>query len=70
MRRAEILTGGVVALILLAMVCIPGDLSFLLRPTAVASTTFHSNFELGNLAFRLWETSKSLQSNHRIKLLM
>ena len=52
MRRAEILTGDVIALILLAVVCIPGNLSFLLGPTAGISTTFHSSFESGHLAFR------------------
>jgi OmpA-OmpF porin, OOP family len=51
MRRAGILTGGVVALILLGVVCIPGHLSPS-RSTAVTHATFHASLEQGNLVLR------------------
>lgn len=51
MRRAGILTGGVVALILLAVVCIPGHLSPS-RPMAVSQATFHASVEQGSLVLR------------------
>ena len=50
MRRAWILTGGVVALILLAVVCIPGHLSSP-RPV-VTPATFHASVEQGSLVLR------------------
>ena len=50
MRRAGILTGGVVALILLAVVCIPGHLSRS-RPAATHAT-FHASVEQGSLVLR------------------
>lgn len=51
MRRGGIFTGGVVALILLAVVCIPGHLSSPPRH-AVTSATFHASVEQGSLALR------------------
>ena len=51
MRRAGILTGGVVALILLAVVCIPGHLSQS-RTTAVTQATLHASVEQGSLVLR------------------
>lgn len=51
MRRAGILTGGVVALILLAVVCIPGHLSSP-RPTSATLATFHASVEHGSLVLR------------------
>ncbi len=51
MRCAEILTNGVVALILLAVVYIPRDLSSPPRPTAIVSATFHARFERGHVVF-------------------
>ena len=50
MRRAGILTGGVVALILLAVVCIPRHLSSP-RP-AMTHASFHASVEQGSLVFR------------------
>ena len=50
MRRAGILTGGVVALILLAVVCIPRHLSSP-RP-AMTHASFHASIEQGSLVFR------------------
>jgi OOP family OmpA-OmpF porin len=50
MRRAGILTGGVVALILLAVVCIPGHLSSP-RPV-MTSATLHASVEQGSLVLR------------------
>jgi OmpA-OmpF porin, OOP family len=52
MRRAGILTGGVVALILLGVVCIPRHVSSPARPTAVAYATFHASVEQGSLVLR------------------
>lgn len=52
MRRAGILTGGVVMLILLAVVCIPRHLSTQSRPTAVTHATFHASVEQGGLVLR------------------
>ncbi len=52
MRRAGILTGGVVTLILLAVVCIPRHLSTQSRPTAVTHATFHASVEQGGLVLR------------------
>ena len=51
MKRAGILTGGVVALILLAVVCIPGHLSSP-RPTSATLATFHASVEQGSLVLR------------------
>ena len=51
MRRAGILTGGVVALILLAVVCIPRHLSSQSRP-AVTHASFHASVEQGGLVLR------------------
>lgn len=51
MRRAWILTGGVVALILLAVVCIPGHLSSP-RQTSPTPATFHAGVEQGSLVLR------------------
>src|SRR5690348_4045320 len=50
MRRAGILTGGVVALILLSVVCIPRHLSSP-RP-AMTHASFHASVEQGSLVFR------------------
>lgn len=52
MRRTGIVTGGVVALILLAVVCIPRHLSSPLRTTTVTSPTLHASFEQGSLVLR------------------
>lgn len=51
MRRAGILTGGIVALTLLAVVCIPRHLS---PPRSISSTpaTFHASVEHGSLVLR------------------
>lgn len=51
MRRAWILTGGVVSLILVAVVCIPRHLSSAPRPVAI-SATFHAGVEQGSLVLR------------------
>ena len=51
MRRARVLTGGVVALMLLAVVCIPRHLSPP-RPTAMTSASFHASVEQGSLVLR------------------
>ncbi|WHZ29971.1 MAG: hypothetical protein OJF51_004773 [Nitrospira sp.] len=51
MRRAGILTGGVVALIVLAVVCIPRHLSSP-RPTSATVATFHASVEQGSLVLR------------------
>jgi hypothetical protein len=51
MRCAGILTNGVVALILLAVVYIPRYLSSPPRPTAIVSATFHARFERGHVVF-------------------
>lgn len=51
MKRAGILTGGVVALILLAVVCIPGHLSSP-RPTSATLATLHASVEQGSLVLR------------------
>lgn len=74
MRRAGILTGGVVALILLAVVCMP-RYRFLPPPhTAVAPVTTHTSLEQGRLVFRgsfpYGRHRTSIQPNHRIALLM
>ena len=50
MRRAGILTGGVVALIVLAWVCIPGHLSS--PRTVMTSATLHASVEQGSLVLR------------------
>jgi OOP family OmpA-OmpF porin len=50
MRRAGVLTGGVVALIVLAWVCIPGHLSSP-RPV-MTSATLHASVEQGSLVLR------------------
>lgn len=52
MRRTGILTGGVVALIFLAVVCIPRHLSSPLRTATVTSPTLHASFEQGSLVLR------------------
>lgn len=52
MRRAGIVTGGIVALILLAVVCFPRHLASLTRSAAVTSATIHASFEQGNLVLR------------------
>lgn len=52
MRRAGILTGGVVALILLGVVCIPRHVSSPARPAAVTYATFHASVEQGSLVLR------------------
>lgn len=50
MRRAGILTGGVVALMLLGWICIPRHLS---SPRSVAtSATFHASVERGSVVLR------------------
>jgi OOP family OmpA-OmpF porin len=52
MRRAGILTGGAVALMLLGMVCIPRHLASPPRPTSISPASFHASFEQGNLVLR------------------
>jgi OmpA-OmpF porin, OOP family len=52
MRRAWILSGGAVALMLLAMVCIPRHLASPPRPTSLTPATFHAGFEQGSLVLR------------------
>jgi OmpA-OmpF porin, OOP family len=52
MRRAGILTGGVVALISLAVLCIPRHLPMSPQATASIPATFHASFEEGNLVLR------------------
>ena len=52
MRRSWILGGGAVALVFLAMVCIPRHLASPPRPMAVAPASFHASFEQGSLVFR------------------
>jgi OOP family OmpA-OmpF porin len=52
MRRAGILTGGVVALILLGVVCISRHVSSPARPAAVTYATFHASVEQGSLVLR------------------
>jgi OmpA-OmpF porin, OOP family len=59
MTRERILTGGVMALILLAVVCVPRHLSSSPRPAAVAPSTFHASVEQGSLVVR-----GSLPSEH------
>ncbi|MBX3331816.1 MAG: OmpA family protein [Nitrospira sp.] len=49
MRRAGIFTGGIVALILLAVVCIPRHLSSSSRPVAAAPASFYASFQQGGL---------------------
>jgi OOP family OmpA-OmpF porin len=52
MRRAWILSGGAVALMLFAMVCIPRHLTSPPRPTSLTPATFHAGFEQGSLVLR------------------
>ena len=52
MRRTAVLTGGIVALITLAVVCIPRHLSSPPRPLSVTSASFHVSFEQGGLVLR------------------
>lgn len=52
MRRTGIIIGGVVALILLAVVCIPRHLPPPSRPTAVTQASFHAGIERGSLVLR------------------
>lgn len=52
MRRTGIIIGGVVALIVLAVVCIPRHLSSPSRPTAVTPATIHASLEQGSLVLR------------------
>jgi len=52
MRRAGVLTGGAVALMLLGVVCIPGHLSSPPRSATVTPATFHASVEQGSLVLR------------------
>ncbi len=52
MSRARILTGGIIALILLAVVCIPRHLSLPPRAAAVTPATFHASIEQSKLVLR------------------
>lgn len=52
MRRTGIIIGGVVALILLAVVCIPRHLPPPSRPTVVTQASFHAGIERGSLVLR------------------
>lgn len=52
MRRGKILAGGVVALVLLAGVCIPRHLSSQPRAAALTSASLYVSFEQNNLIFR------------------
>ncbi|MDF0666895.1 MAG: OmpA family protein [Nitrospira sp.] len=52
MSRTGILIGGVVALIVLALVCIPRHLSSPSQPTALIPATFHASLEQGSLVLR------------------
>ena len=52
MRRTAVFIGGVVALITLAVVCIPRHLSTPPQPLSVTSATFHVSFEQGGLVLR------------------
>jgi len=49
MRRSGIFTGGIVALILLAVVCIPRHLSSSSRPVAAGPASFYASFQQGGL---------------------
>ena len=52
MRRGRILAGGVVALMLLAVVCIPRHLSSQPQATALTPASLYISFEQNNLIFR------------------
>ena len=52
MRRAGVLTGGAVALMLLGVVCIPGHLSSPPRSATVMPATFHASVEQSSLVLR------------------
>lgn len=52
MRRAGIIIGGVVALIVLAVLCIPMHLSSPSRLTTVTHASFHAGIEQGSLVLR------------------
>jgi OOP family OmpA-OmpF porin len=52
MRRAGILAGGAVALMLLGMVCIPRHLASTARSASASPASFHASFEQGNLVLR------------------
>ena len=52
MRDTRILAGGSIALVLLAMVCIPRHLSSSPRPIAVTPASFHANVQQGGLVLR------------------
>ncbi|MDF0675487.1 MAG: OmpA family protein [Nitrospira sp.] len=52
MRRAGIIIGGVVALIVLAVLCIPRHLSSPSRLTAVTHASVHAGIEQGSLVLR------------------
>ena len=74
MRRAGIFTGGVVALMLLAVVFIPRHRFLPPQPTAVTPVTTHTSFEPGRLVLRgslpYGRHQTNLQRNHRIALPM
>ena len=52
MRRAGVLTGGAVALMLLGMVCVPRHLSSPPRSAIVTPASLHVSFEQGSLVLR------------------
>ena len=52
MRRAGVLTGGAVALMLLGVVCIPWHLSSPPRSATLTSASLHASFEQGSLVLR------------------
>ncbi|CUS36847.1 OmpA family protein [Candidatus Nitrospira nitrificans] len=52
MRRAGVLTGGAVALMLLGVVCVPRHLSSTPRSAIVTPASLHAGFEHGSLVLR------------------
>jgi OOP family OmpA-OmpF porin len=52
MKHAGILTGGIVALMLLGVVCIPRHLSSLPRTATATPASLHASFEHGSLVLR------------------